>query len=188
MTARLLSELVDDHNNMRKLLGILERQRDVFTAGGHPDWDLLEDITEYCLDYPDRYHHPKEDLVFQKIRERNTERAKGAGNFIAQHAKLAAEAQAFAKALKAIRLETEVPRERLTALLFDFVETYRTHMAMEEEFFFPAADLTLTAADWHTIRAEAARFDPLFGGEVHDRFKNLRAEILEWDRLNAATS
>jgi hemerythrin-like domain-containing protein len=187
MTARLLSELVEDHANMRKLLDILEKQRDIFTAGGHPDWDLLADIAEYCLDYPDRYHHPKEDLVYRKVHERNAERAKGAGRLIAQHAKLAAEAQAFAKSLAAIRSEAEVPRDRLTALLFDFVETYRAHMAMEEEFFFPAADMTLTAADWHTIRAEAARFDPLFGDQAHDRFRNLRAEILEWDRLNAAT-
>jgi hemerythrin-like domain-containing protein len=27
-----------------------------------PDFGLLHEILEYCLAYPDQYHHPKEDL------------------------------------------------------------------------------------------------------------------------------
>ncbi|MSP51640.1 MAG: hypothetical protein EXQ91_04505 [Alphaproteobacteria bacterium] len=78
MATRLLNDLIEDHATMRKNLYILEWQRDIFTTGGHPDWDLIDDIATYSLDYPDLYHHPKEDAVLAAMTKRNGDWAEGA--------------------------------------------------------------------------------------------------------------
>ena len=65
----------------------------------------------------------------------------------------------------------------------DFLESYRDHMTMEEEVFFPLAEETLAPEDWARIDAKVSdRDDPLFGERVEQRFQELREKILDWDR------
>ena len=59
--------LREEHRNIARLLNALEHQIEIFARAGAPDYDVIRGIAEYFLDYPDRCHHPKEDVVFDRL-------------------------------------------------------------------------------------------------------------------------
>jgi len=66
MTAILLLRL--EHNRFDDLLDLIEDQLD---HADLPDRELLRNIVDYFSGYPERCHHPVEDLVYRKLRARN---------------------------------------------------------------------------------------------------------------------
>jgi hemerythrin-like domain-containing protein len=59
-----------EHANFDMLLELLEGQLDLFHDGKSPDYALMLDIMFYMTHYPDAFHHPREDLAFARIGER----------------------------------------------------------------------------------------------------------------------
>ena len=61
----------------------------------------------------------------------------------------------------------------------EFLDTYRRHIGMEEEFFLPAAELLMTDGDWKETNAEAQRKpDPVFGDCDVVRYRRLRDTVI----------
>lgn len=180
---RVIDELHRDHVNLAKLLAALERQVAAFDRGKRPDYDILHGVIDYCLTYPDLYHHPKEDLIMEHLRARDPAAAASLGDLLAEHARLGEVTRRFAAAVHNVLQEVEVPRAAFDEKARSFLQAYRDHMAEEERAFLPLAAKTLTAEDWREIDARMApRPDPLFEGEPEDRFRALSEDILAWDR------
>ena len=55
----IIDSLHEDHANLAKLLDALERQLGLFDQGETPDYDIVRGVVDYCLGYPDLYHHPR---------------------------------------------------------------------------------------------------------------------------------
>jgi len=180
---KIIDALHRDHANLAKLLAALERQVAAFDRGERPDYDILHGVIDYCLNYPDLYHHPKEDLVMERLRARDPAAAATFGDLMAEHARLGEVTRRFAAAVHNVLQEVEVPRAIFGETARTFLKAYREHMAVEERAFLPLAAKTLTEADWREIDARVApRPDPLFEGEPEERFSALRKDILAWDR------
>jgi hemerythrin-like domain-containing protein len=67
----IIERLSQEHRNIEKLLAILERELEVFDRGDRPDYEVIRAVISYFKVYPEVYHHPQEDLVFAKLRERD---------------------------------------------------------------------------------------------------------------------
>ncbi len=65
---------------------------------------------DYCLNYPDLYHHPKEDLVLEHLKAADPVAAAAVGDLAAEHRDLAALTRRFADAIDAILQDNQVPR------------------------------------------------------------------------------
>lgn len=181
----VVESLRQDHANLAKLLNALERQIGALEAGGVPDYDIVQGALDYCLNYPDLYHHPKEDLVFKRMQARNPAAAAAYGDLLGQHTDLAALTRRFAAAVHNIMSDQEVPREIFVRTARRFLEVYREHMAAEEHYFLPAAERSLSDEDWAEIEAQMAeRDDPLFGPSSEEHFAALRKEVLDWAAAN----
>ena len=171
---------------MGRLLRALERQLDVFDRGGTPDYDVVQGVIDYCLDYPDLYHHPKEDLVLERLRQRDPAAAEEVGDLVALHEALGSLTRRFAEAMDNVVHGAEVSRDAVAELAREFLEVYRKHIAMEETTFFPAALAALEEEDWEAIELRlGARVDPLFVGAPDARFARLREDILAWEKADA---
>ena len=178
-----LRQLHEEHRNIARLLGALERQLAIFEEAGRPDYDILLSIAEYFTGFPDRHHHPKEDLVLAKLRQRDAEAAHTVGELGAEHQRLDELARHFREAVENVLKEAEVPRANIDAVIRHFIADQRRHMQMEEAHFFPLAERTLTAEDWAAVDAEAGKADdPLFGDACSSEFAALRDDILRWER------
>jgi hemerythrin-like domain-containing protein len=175
----LLAEFRADHVNMSRLLDLLAREVDAFFAGNEPDWAIIESILEYNLSYPDVFHHPKEELVLEKLRLHDADAAKIIGALETEHESLAAEGRRFFAAVRSVMDDPTLPRGWFAGIANEYVSHMRQHMHMEEVIFFPIARQALRAEDWADVEARLKRsLDPLRHSGVEDRFARLRAEIL----------
>jgi hemerythrin-like domain-containing protein len=171
--------LRQEHENIARLLNILERQLAVFDRAEPPDYDILQAIADYFLGHPDLCHHPKEDIVFGKLQERDPGRAAEAGDLKAEHREISRLARQLADAAENVLGDVEVARDAFHRVVRHFIDHERRHMKMEEEVFFPAALEALTPDDWAEIDARISdQTDPLFGPEVAERFKDLWTHIV----------
>lgn len=176
--SRLMDSLASDHANLIRLLDVLERQVALFDKARLPDYDIVRAIVDYCLIYPDAVHHPKEDLVLRKLRDRDPAAAARIGDLERAHATLAVQTQRMATAVDAVLQDAAMSRSTFATLVRDFLAAYREHIAMEESQLFPAARAALTATDWAELDAAATDpNDPLFGDAVEARFKPLIDEV-----------
>ena len=174
----IMDSLSQEHANMAKLLVILERQIDVFKNGGTPDYHTIRTILEYNREYSDLYHHPKEDLVFARLRERYPETINTVNNLEEDHRRLASQTRRFNEAITNIIEGAELPRDRVMRMAEDYLESARRHMEMEDKWVFPAARQWLTDEDWEAVEREATSGDdPLFGPQVLDMYGALSEEL-----------
>jgi hemerythrin-like domain-containing protein len=175
-----------DHVNLTKLLDALERQIAVFDHGDQPDYDIVGGIVDYCLTYPDLHHHPTEDLVLNKLRDRSPESAAEVGPLETDHEQLGQLTRRFAAAVQNILQGAEVSRDAIDDLARTFLNAYRGHMQKEDEVFFVAAEKMLSEQDWNDLDQEVTALrDPLFGDQAEARFARLLDDILTWDRTSS---
>jgi hemerythrin-like domain-containing protein len=160
--AHVLDTIRDEHQSMSRILQRLERQIELFEGGSAADYQLMSEIIEYFLTFPDLFHHPKENLILAKLRERAPELARKVGDLEAEHATISEELHKFARVLANVLLEVEMPRDSFASMARAFIERERKHISEEEEVFLPAALAGLTEEDWDDIsaRTQATR-DPL---------------------------
>ena len=183
----VIAALKADHVNMLQLLEILEANISALERGERPDYDILSAILEYCLNYPDLYHHPKEDSVFRALRARRPEVVQGMGNLEQQHDELSSLTRRLGASIRQILLEAELDRGAVVALAQEFIASYRHHIEMEEKWFFPAAENHLIAEDWSAIHRDLrVATDPIFDGVAAKDLQDLRERVLRWHRLGPA--
>ena len=176
--SKTMDMLQSEHRTIARLLDLLERQVDLFEKAGHPDYELLAEIIDYFRSYPDLYHHPKEDLVLEKLKTRNPQKASEIGDLEEEHAEVTERLNTFTRAITNVLMEVEMPRETFVKIARDFIEGERRHMTGEERVFFPAARKYLTAEDWEDLDRHVSKFsDPLSKDRTVGRFEILMNEL-----------
>ena len=180
---QIIDSLRSDHSRMTKLLDALERQTGAFEEGGVLDFEIVDGVLHYCRVYPDRHHHPLEDLVFQRLKERCPEVAERLGDLGSEHERLGKLTERFADTLAAVEQDIPMERQDFIEAARAFVAGYRHHIMMEEKHFFPEAERSLTPEDWRVVAQKATpAADPLFDRRVDDRFDALFEDIVAWDQ------
>jgi hemerythrin-like domain-containing protein len=174
--------LRQEHCNLETLLRVLERELTVFDAGDRPDYEVILAVIDYFKDYPVSCHHPKEDMIFEKLKLRDPVRAAGIGDLEAEHREEAGRLQRVSVAVERVLSDQEVPRKAVDDIIRDFISHERQHMAMEESVLFPAALDALQPEDWVAIGSKLAdRDDPFYQPQFERKFAKLRRNILDME-------
>jgi len=169
-----------DHYRMARLLQLVERQAANIARRDPANYRLLESAFDYFSTYPDRCHHPKEDLIYHKLVSRHPEMAESVGDLIEDHEMLARLTRSAMRAVRLSRASGARANDELARQLNEFVNFYRHHMLLEDRDFFPAALRGLSRIDLEEI--DFALFDapdPLMDGESEAKFAELREEIIQ---------
>jgi hemerythrin-like domain-containing protein len=77
ITVEILRRLREEHRNIARVLKALEHQLAIFDHGEQPDYDVLVAAAEYFTGFPDRCHHPKEDLIFRNLKKAKRSKSLG---------------------------------------------------------------------------------------------------------------
>jgi hemerythrin-like domain-containing protein len=140
---------------------------------------VLEVVIDYCLDYPDQCHHPKEDIVYAQLRERDPAVASKIGDLKQEHVKLAVLTQVFSNAVRQVHADAKIKRDQFMSLARRFIDGYRRHMELGETVYFPSALASFMEEDWLYVDARVTkRNDSLFGAQVAQQFPGLCDAIL----------
>ena len=174
-----MRRLRQDHANQSRLLAALERQVIAMERGDKPDWDIVERIVQYCLDYPDLHHHPLEDLVLARLRSKKPAIAAPSIDLVAEHRELSASLRRVAAAVEQILQNATMPRDWFISLIRKFLSTQRDHIRREESEFYPAAERLLGSADWADLDRSASALpgDPLFDRPTTRQYLALLSDI-----------
>lgn len=177
--SELIRQLHQDHINVARLLTILERQIEILNEAGAPDYSLMVEIMQYMTHYPDQYHHPKEDLMFDRLAARAGATAPVLKELSEEHEILAEKSGRFLESLQGVLEGGILPRELVVGQGREYVQILMQHMSKEEAQIFIRAEQVLTDADWAAIdRAMKPREDPWFGKNVETRYRERREQIL----------
>jgi hemerythrin-like domain-containing protein len=179
----IIDTLRQEHRNIEKLLQVLERELKVFARGERPDYEVIRAVIAYFQVYPDVYHHPPENLVFQKLKARDSTAAAKIGDLEAAHRSGSDRLRQVAQAVDSVLADRELLRQAVEDVIRDFIEQERRHIAMEERDFFPAAVKALEPQDWMEITSRLTdQPDPLFSEIVEGRFDAVRRHIIQLEQ------
>ncbi len=179
----IIDALRQEHRNIEKLLLVLERELSVFDRTEQPDYEVIWAVISYFKVYPDAYHHPQEEMVFEKLKARDPAAAANIGDLTAEHRSGAERLRRVAQAVESVLADQEVLRQTVDDIIRDFIARERLHIAMEERDFFPAALKALRPDDWAEIALTLTdRKDPLFSESVEEGFELVRRHILQLEQ------
>jgi hemerythrin-like domain-containing protein len=175
----IIEVLRQEHRNIERLLRVLERELGVFDRGDRPDYGVILAVIDYFKDYPDSCHHPKEDIIIEKLKARDPVQAAAVGDLEAQHREGARRLCRVAEAVERVLSDQDLLRQNVHNIIGDFINHERQHMAMEERVVFPTALNALRPEDWTDIGVKLGnRDDPLSQPGFEEKFKVLRRSIL----------
>lgn len=178
--SRSLATIQREHRALAAVLYTFDHVLADIRAGKiEPDFALFDSILAYVQDFPDRFHHPKEDeVLFPLIAKRAPEMKAVIDELQAQHH----DGVRLTSALKWQLDEWKAAPGKGFAAFDDaalkFIDWQRKHMAKEERTVMPAARAKLMAADW--IGADAAfadNDDPIFGKNPKKVYDQLLSKI-----------
>jgi hemerythrin-like domain-containing protein len=137
----------------------------------------MHGVMRYMTNYPDRFHHPKEDLVFRKLVERDPSCGPQVDHLLGDHVQILAQGAELLALIDRCRAD---PKRAETFVLRKSAHKYighlRRHMDVEELRLFPRAQQVLRPEDWAEIDANMRPIlDPVFGETVAAEFRALRA-------------
>lgn len=168
-----------DHVKFAHLLDLLDRELLAFHSGEQPDYVLLLDVVHYLRHYPDRFHHPREDVAFARLVERDPAMSLPVARRQQEHRVIAAGGDELLALLQGIVEGTMVERSAVERAAASYLVYYRHHLSAEEHYVMPRAGEVLAAEDWAAVAAVAPPSpDPLFGDAADVRYRELRQRIL----------
>jgi hemerythrin-like domain-containing protein len=162
--SRVITVLQKDHQNVMVLLRLLDPLASDLTAGTPASFVPILDVMNYMTRYSDLFHHPMEELIFNKLMERDDSAASLVAALTLEHKILAEKGGQLLHSVRNVVNGFEPHEGALAPECRDYVARLRGHMSREEAELFPLASKRLSNDDWGAIeRGLVAREDPLFG-------------------------
>ena len=171
---KLLEKLKRDHVNLEKLVILLSAQLDNFFAGRESDFDLKIELLEYLELFADQGHHRLENLIFNTVKERLSEKQEIVERLISQHSKLVTLTRKFRQSLEGVLQGDVMLRDELEAQGREYLALQRQHIDLEEREIFPLLDEIVTDEEWQEIiKTMPKEKDPVFDSPDKVRFQKL---------------
>lgn len=172
----IIRALGDEHRYQARLLNLLERQVGLLNQRQVPDYQAMHGVMRYMTQFPDRFHHPKEDLVFEKIMLRDKAAAPKVKQLLQAHVDIIDKGQRLLEAIDhGRRGDAKADADVLRKSAHAYIGALRRHMDIEHLHMFPHAQKVLTAQDWADVDARMKPIlDPVFEAEPAGDFKTLR--------------
>lgn len=196
----VLAALYAEHRYMGTLLKMLSEQLEHLEQGDPVDAHILYEVMHYMTHYPDAFHHPREDLVYNRAGELDAGIADSVDTLQREHDHLAGLGSQALDAITRWR-EGRLKSSAVVQQGWDYVGAMYRHMSAEEKLVFPQIHDILGPEDWLDLEQEdllAPVSDPVFGPKVAREYHKLArrarrvvrrgvedAAVAEWMGLEA---
>ena len=172
--SQTIAALKRDHANIAKLLKILESEILAIEVGKTPDYPLMREIMRYMAEHSDRFHHPKEDLIFAQLLKRDADVRADAEELIQEHVVIRLASLEFIGLICSTGADSVNAREQIGKSGSHYIGALREHMFREEKKLFPLAAELLTRDEWKMIESAAITIDdPLFDEMTANDYRRL---------------
>ena len=171
--------LKSEHRSISAVLqGLKELARMAQQSKTRPRFQALRSMVRYIDEYPEKFHHPKEDAyLFARLVSRAPEARPLVEDLRAEHEQGARLIRDLERALLFFEEDWPGGAREFQAAVDGYAEFHWKHMRKEENEILPLARRYLTAEDWKVIDAAfAANADPIAGMQERD-FEKLFTRI-----------
>ncbi|HEY9035604.1 MAG TPA: hemerythrin domain-containing protein [Pseudomonadales bacterium] len=152
---QILQTLHNEHRYMARIFEAFKEQMALLAEGQSADYNLMYDVMHYISHFPENVHHPREEIVFRKLMEREPDMKQMIEKIFIEHETQVQKGRNVLKLLTEIRREeTDELREQLRVRCEDYLAFHGRHSALEEGKILPRVAEALTEADWVSIARE----------------------------------
>lgn len=163
--------LMIEHRLIERMLAVVEDALARIQITAQADPALIDTVVDFVRVYADRTHHGKEeDILFRTLDQRplSTEDRRVMDELISEHAYGRATTQALVEANERYRRGDGRALVDVVQQLQTLAEFYPTHIAKEDDVFFPASRAYLSEAEEQAMIAEFWEFDRQM---IHEKYR-----------------
>jgi hemerythrin-like domain-containing protein len=175
----MMAALRAEHRHLASIMGLFAQQLDAIEGGSLVDTHVVYEIMDYMCSWPDRYHHPREDLIYGRVAEIDSSAADNVDTLQRDHDQMARRGKEVLRCIEGWR-EGTVDGTEVVGKGRDYIANTYRHMNTEERLVFPQIESILSAEDWRELSDEdliKPVADPVFGGPVDREFRNLGRKL-----------
>ncbi|MDH4039776.1 MAG: hemerythrin domain-containing protein [Gammaproteobacteria bacterium] len=175
----LLEALYAEHRHIASVMQLFREQLEAIAAGQLVDTHVVYEVMDYMVTWPDRFHHPREDLIYGRVAELDAGAADSVDSLQRDHDAMAETAREVLRNIRQWR-DGEVSGEELVRSGRAYIDHMYEHMNTEEKLVFPEIDRVLGAEDWRELAQDDQLrpvADPVFGPRVQREFRNMARKL-----------
>lgn len=172
-----IGDLRREHGEIITLMKILSAEVHRIAGDEVPNYRVMHDVLFYMTRYPDLFHHPKEELLFDRLLALTDEPRELIAQLRGEHVETAAMGTKLLELLRSVLSEQVVSQREIYAALSDYVRGQRFHITKEETEVFRLAEDHLTEADWHELDQRIATDFSAFSRELSARYARMHRDI-----------
>lgn len=179
MSVPAIDTLRREHSQMRSVLALVGAQLDRMERGEDPDFVLMANALYYMRKFPSQVHHPKEDLIFERLVAGEPSYRQEVERIHEQHEQIYELEEWLVEMTLGNPIVGTSAAKRLMEFGRHYLQLQRDHSMTEEKLLFPRAEAVLTAKDWNKVSHLVKEVeDPLFGQHRGGRFQTLYDYIM----------
>jgi hemerythrin-like domain-containing protein len=175
----LMKALRAEHRHIAGVMELFGDQLKAIDGGQLVDTHVVYEIMDYMISWPDRYHHPREDLIYGRVAELDSSSADEVDTLQRDHDSSAKRGREVLAEVERWR-EGEVSGAAVVKAGRAYIDHMSEHMNLEEKLVFPHIESVLTTEDWREL-AEDDQLrpvsDPVFGPRVQREYRNLTRKL-----------
>jgi hemerythrin-like domain-containing protein len=175
----LMKALRAEHRHMASVLQLFSEQLSAIEVGELVDTHVVYEIMDYMVTWPDRFHHPREDLIYARVAEVDANAADEVDTLQRDHDHTAKRGRQLLRDIGRWR-GGDVSGTVVVKSGRAYIDHIYEHMNVEEKVVFPRIEAALSLQDWR----ELARDDELravsasiFGPQVQREFRNMSRKL-----------
>ena len=175
----MMRALRAEHRHMGTVLDLFSDQLDALEAGEFVDSHVVYESMDYITNWPDRFHHPREDIIYARVAEISANAADEVNTLQRDHDATAKQGKALLKTITGWR-ENKVKSATVVKHGRAYISHIYEHMNVEEQLVFPHIEAQLTLEDWRELEQEdslQAVSSPIFGMAVQREYRNLTRNL-----------
>lgn len=168
-----------EHRHIASVMQLLDEQLQSIEAEKQVDPHVVFETMEYITTWPDRFHHPREDLIYSRVAELDAKAADDVDTLQRDHDHSARSGQKLLKDIASWQ-KGETSASAIVKAGREYISHTYEHMNVEEKVVFPHIEATLTLEDWRELAEDDALEAvsmPIFGPRVQREFRGLARRL-----------
>ncbi len=175
----LMMTLRAEHTHMATIMQLFAEQLTAIEGGELVDTHVVYEIMDYMVTWPDRFHHPREDLIYNRVAEVDAGAADDVDTLQRDHDHTGKVGRSLLRDIGRWRLG-EISGTVVVKSGRGYIDHIHEHMNLEEKLVFPRIEATLTLQDWRELAEDnelQAVGDSVFGPLVQREFRNMTRKL-----------
>ncbi len=182
---KIQRQLHTDHYHLQRLLNCFSQEIDCydFDSKRNADLAVILSALDYVHIYPDKWHHPAEDVIFDLLLKKKVKESQLIEELKEEHQKIVQETNKIFELFNSVAEDCVISADELLTSARDYIEFEKQHLEKENESIYPLMDSAFTEKDWREIEKKVKmQSDPLFDYPSKKEYDHLYSYILELEK------